>query len=367
MKSFLRPRARASRLPLLLALQLGAVGAAVVTPAAVHAQPANVDEEAGRQLATEAMGHYNESEFAKALESFDKAREVYPAAQVLRMRGYTLMAMERWLAAADALDEALKSDFKPLVPADAEHAEDQLEKVLTHLSVITVESSVSGATVKVDGGDPRPLPATIRLEPGAHTFLVEADGYEPVEESHELKVGEKTLSLDPVKAGGAPPPPKPLVEPEEPDEPDEPTDLFGWFPGQGPVGLTTAAVGIVTGGIGLASGLYGMSLRSSVQDNIAAHNQSFEPGCATQSDLCRANAQLINRDGARAADWENTGIAMGIVGGSLFVVGTTLWLFSEDSPLAPDEPSEPADAAFDMSCGGSVTGQGAAFGCQGTF
>ena len=323
------------------------------------------DEEKGRELAGEAMGHYNEGEFEAALESFRKAEAVYPAAQVLRMKGYTLMALENWLEAADAIEAALKTDYKPLVPRDAEHAEDQLKKVLEHLAVVEMRSNAPRATVAVDGQSPVDLPATIRLLPGEHRFVVEAPDHETLEQQKDLAVGEHDLGFDMKTLDPDAPQPEPVAKPEpEPEpEPEEPGSAFGWFGGQGPIGLTAMGVGAAVGGVGLGLALYGTSLRSAVRDNIDAHNASYGPSCEREPQLCAYDAELINRDGRRARDLQNTGMVMGIAGGGLLVVGTVLFLFSDDSPLAGDE----ADSARLPRCGGGTDGVTFGVSCHGAF
>lgn len=347
------------RLRWLLHICLALMVLLAATPAAAE------DEEKGKELAGEAMGHYNDGEFEAALESFRKAEAVYPAAQVLRMKGYTLMALENWLEAAEAIEAALKSDYKPLVPRDAEHAEDQLKKVLEHLAVVELRSNAPSSKVTIDGQTPRKLPTTIRLLPGAHRFVVEAPGHETVERQEDLEAGEHDLAFDLTILDADAPEPEPLDEPEpEPaPEPDEPTDLFGWFGGQGPIGLTAMGVGAVVGGVGLGLAIYGTSLRGAVRDNIDAHQASFGPGCEREPTLCAYDAELINRDGRRARDLQNTGMVMGIAGGGLLVVGTVLFLFSDDSPLADDAPT----TASSLRCGGGTDGSSFGLSCHGAF
>jgi hypothetical protein len=321
------------------------------------------DEAKGRELAGEAMGHYNAGEFEAALESFRKAEAVYPAAQVLRMKGYTLMALENWPEAADAIEAALETNYKPLAPKDAEHAQDQLKKVLEHLAVVEMRSNAPSATVAIDGQAPRALPATIRLLPGAHRFVVEAPDHETLEQQKTFSVGEHDLGFDMKTLDPDAPQPQPLTKPEPEPKPDEPSRSFGWFGGQGPLGLTAMGIGAAVGGVGLGLALYGTSLRSAVRENIDAHNASYGPGCEREPQLCAYDIELINRDGRRARDLQNTGMVMGIAGGGLLVVGTILFLFSDDSPLADDE----ADTARLPRCGGGTDGVSFGLSCHGAF
>jgi hypothetical protein len=136
--------------------------------------------------------------------------------------------------------------------------------------------------------------------------------------------------------------------------------MFGWFPGQGITGAALAGVGLALGGVALGTGIYGITLSDSVDENIEAHNANYDAGCRQNTDLCLRDASLINRDGERAADYKNVAMITGIVGASLFTVGAVLFLFSDESPLAPtDEPATKAE----VRCGAGL----AAVGCAGRF
>src|SRR5690349_18670912 len=63
-----------------------------------------------RQAASEGLQAYRASEFEKALNLFEQAKALYPSAQIIRMIGYSLLAMERWMPAAEAMEAALVSD-----------------------------------------------------------------------------------------------------------------------------------------------------------------------------------------------------------------------------------------------------------------
>src|SRR3954470_24751017 len=66
-----------------------------------------------RQTAGEAFTAYKANEFEKALGLFDQARALYPSAQILRMAGYSELALERWEKAAASLEAALASNLSP--------------------------------------------------------------------------------------------------------------------------------------------------------------------------------------------------------------------------------------------------------------
>jgi hypothetical protein len=228
---------------------------------------------------------------------------------------------------------------------------------------------VSDATVTIDGGNARSLPATVRLEPGEHSFVVSAADHEDAEATKTLAEGQQiTLELDPTAireddGDRPPPPPKPVPKPDTSDQGDS---GFGWFPGQGTVGLITAGAGLVAGGVAIGLGVYGIQLQSAVQENIDAHNTNYDANCNRNRDLCLNDITLINRDGQRAADHKNAALATGIVGVGLVAVGVTLFLLSDDSPLAPDDGSDRAS----IRCSPSMdarTGTSYGVGCFGSF
>src|SRR5262245_35996417 len=67
-----------------------------------------------RQTALEGLTAYRAGQFDKALALFEQARAVYPSAQVLRMEGYSLLALEKWIKAAESMEASLVSEIGPL-------------------------------------------------------------------------------------------------------------------------------------------------------------------------------------------------------------------------------------------------------------
>lgn len=332
-------------------------------PRAALADPTEEDEEKGRDLARDAMAHYKDGEYDQALGLFEQARVIYPAGQVLRMTGYTLMALERWLEAADMLDQAIAATYKPMVPRDVEHAQDNLNEVLKHVIVLEVISDVPGAQLSIDGAAAVGLPYKQRMLPGTYELVVEAEEHDPVKKEVTVPAGESVqYKLDPTPVADDEPDPDPRPKPQPKPEPDTSASVFGWFPGQGLVGIAAGGVGLVMGVVGIGVGGYGTSLRGAVQDNIDAHNQNYDASCSQHRDLCLSDIELVNRDGQRAQDYQTAGLALGITGAALFAVGTTLFLFSDMSPLAPDEGAEES-GKLSGSCGLSLGG----VGCAGTF
>jgi hypothetical protein len=337
-----------------------------------RAQPEGLDEEQGRELAIEAMAFYKQADYEGALGKFEEAEKVYPTGQVLRMKGYALLALSRWLEAARALDAALSTDYKPLMPRDAEHATEQRAKALTHISSVSISSVVDEASVSVDGETTRKMPITVRLEPGKHRFVVSAPEHEDVEVTKKLAEGQQILlDLDPKAPPSEEvetPAPRPKAVPK-PRQPDQRGDSFGWFPGQGTVGLIAAGAGLVAGGVAIGLGVYGVQLDSAVQENIDIHNTNYDASCTRNRDLCLNDITLINRDGERAAAHKDAALATGIVGVGLLAAGVTLFLLSDDSPLAPDDGADRARLRCtpSMDPRGGAHGTSYGLGCFGSF
>ncbi|MBI4706207.1 MAG: PEGA domain-containing protein [Deltaproteobacteria bacterium] len=326
-------------------------------------QPSGADEAEGKRLAMEAFKEYQASDFKKALDSFEKARKLYPSGQVLRMTGYSLVALERWLEAADALEDALRTDFKPLSDADRGDTQKNLDTALSHLSTLSLTAKVDGATASIDGGEPREMPVKIRVLEGRHTVVAKAEGYHDSERSIKVAGGQpfdlevELRKPEPVKKPK--PERKPEKKPEEaetPEEkpapveekpespPEEGAPSAGWFPYQGPIGLATAAAGAVLGGVSIGLLASGGALRGTVQENIDAHNAAYGEGCALGDyTLCYYDIQLINHDGERASSLQQAGVGLGVASLALVATGVTFFVLASSSPAAAEAEAEPAD------------------------
>lgn len=322
----------------------------------------------GRELATSALELFNKGSYAEALKKFQEAESAYPTGQVLRMEGYTLAALKRYMEAADLLERALTASFKPLPPADSDDAKSQLAEVKKNLATVTIRAAIDNASVRLDGGAPLPLPQTVRMLPGSHHFIIEAANHETLDVMRLVSVGDSDLELTPrVKPAPAP---KPASAPAP-----KPSNLFaGWFPHQKAIGLAVAGVGLAVSSTALGLGIYGTSLNSAVQTNVNVHYSNYDASCAQNTALCFVDLALINQDGARAAAYRNAALVTGLTGAGLALFGALSVSFAPDGPFAPrtktpagtEGPSgnEPSSVArLRLRCG--VTGVGAA--CDGSF
>ncbi|MCC6526186.1 MAG: PEGA domain-containing protein [Polyangiaceae bacterium] len=348
-----------------LAAVLAALACSLSTGLAA-AQPADPEGE-GKRFAKDALEAYQAQEFDKARGLFEQARELYPTGQVLRMTGYTYLALKSWAEAADAIEAALKATYKPLSDTDRTDAEGQLAVALKHLGTVSVKSKVAGATVRVDGGDAKPLPADLRLLEGEHKVVVSAKEHEDASATVTVKGGEPSaivLDPKPKKTDAPPPPPPPEPEPE-------PAPGGAWFPYQGPIGLALAGTGAAVGGLGIGLLVYGSTLRGAASDNRDSHLASYGDACQYGDlTLCYYDTQLINRDGERAASAFGAGLGLAITGGVLLAAGITFVaaapsLGSGEAPKADD--GTPAKGPVSVACAPGVDAEGAGVLCGGTF
>jgi hypothetical protein len=345
----------------------------VVLAAPALGQPSAEEEEQGKQLAREGFEAYKQGDYQTALTQFEQARAVYPTGQVLRMTGYTLLALERWDEAASTLEAALKTEYKPLADDVRAEVQGNLDEALKHVATVVVTSDVLGATVSIDSGDPLGLPAEVRLLEGTHTFVVSAEGHKDAERSMDLPGGERLeIEMHPTRLDAPKPQPQPQPQPQpEPEEPAGP----GWFPHQKEIGFAVGGAGLAVGVTGVALLVAGSSLRSATQENIDAHNADYGADCSKGSyELCYYDAMLINEDGARAQSQQTAGLVMTLVGGTLLATGVLFVAFAPWGDESEAEGAGSGDAAGDEARRGAPQtwvrcgpyGQ-AGLGCVGTF
>src|SRR5690348_849855 len=133
----------------LLAL-LAAGSLALAAPAAAQSPD---EVKAARQTAGEALTAYQAGEFDKALKLFTQARTGYPSAQIIRMIGYSELALEHWEKALESLEASLDGKVSPLSKDDRKEVQEQINKAMVHIGVITVVTKAPGAKLSVDGGE----------------------------------------------------------------------------------------------------------------------------------------------------------------------------------------------------------------------
>jgi hypothetical protein len=358
-----------------LAIAFVALSAALpiaISPGVAHAQaapPTASPQEIAlaKQTATEGLAAYREGDFAKALSLFQQAKAVYPSAQVLRLEGYSLLALARWEAAAASMEAALESQVGPLSADDRKHVGEQLALATAHLATLNVASTVPGAKLSIDGGDAVPLPLNrpVRLVEGKHKVVVSAPEHDDLTEELTLEGGkavERTLDPTPVKKEEPPPPPPP--------EPPPPPKKSGWFPMQRPIGFAVAGVGLAAGGAALATGLAAAQIRGNVASDVEIHTSNYGQAC-NKGDyrLCLFDRAVINHAADRADMLRDATVGLAIGAGVLAAGGVVLIVFAGDDK-ADAAPADKTGLARPRAAGGRVTcGLFASPGlaCSGTF
>lgn len=342
---------------------------AFTTPAAAQS-PEEI--KIARQTAGEAFTAYKANEFEKALGLFDQARALYPSAQILRMAGYSELALERWEKAAASLEAALASTLAPLDDATKKDVQEQLAKALNHLATVAVSSRVPDTTLKVDDGPALPLPLDrpIRLLEGKHRFTVSAPDH--IDATDELKLeGGKLieLPLDPTEKAKPPPPPPVVIAPQLPPP------RKGWIPHQKMVGYGVAGAGVAVGATALIVMIQSLQLQGLVKDDVAAHLGHYGERCAKGDPrLCAYDISVTNAEADRADALRGASIGLGIGAGVLIAAGVVLVVAAPKTPAKPAlietdphvaiPPPPSAKTSPTLAC--SLAGLGGV-SCAGTF
>jgi tetratricopeptide (TPR) repeat protein len=339
---------------------------ALTTPSAAQS-PEEI--KIARQTAGEGFAAYKTNEFEKALGLFDQARALYPSAQILRMAGYSELALERWEKAAASLEGALASTLSPLDDATKKDVQEQLAKALNHLATVAVSSRVPDTTLKVDDGPARPLPLDrpLRLLEGKHRFTVSAP--EHIDATDELKLeGGKLveLPLDPTEKAKPKPPPVVVVAPPPPPP------KKGWIPHQKMVGYGVTGAGVAASATALIITISSLQLQGLVKKDVDDHLARYGQGCAKgDARLCAFDIAITNDEADRADALRSAGIGLGIGAGVLVAAGVVLVVAAPKTPkpaatepgvTAPPPPT--AKASPTLAC--SFAGLGGV-SCAGTF
>lgn len=317
-----------------------------------------------RQMAGEAFTAYKAGEFEKARGLFEQARALYPSAQIVRMDGYSELALEHWEKAAELLEQSLVAKISPLDEAGRKDVQEQLGKALAHLGTVILSSRVPATEYSIDDGPSKPIPdKPIRLLEGKHKFTVRAKDHLDATEELRIEGGKSVgLTLDPKEKAKPPPPPPP------PPPKVVPPPRKGLFPNQKNVGIGLAGGGVALGVGALATFLVGMKLKSEANKDTEIHRGFYGDRCEKGSyQLCAFDAAVINRqlDQADALGNASIGLLVGAVvlggGGAALILTAPK---AQTKPPPPDEHASPRPPSASVRCG--ITG-GLGFSCTGAF
>jgi hypothetical protein len=357
-----------SRRPLALALCVAfGLAAQPAGPSFAQEQVSQAQIQLARQAASEGLQAYRAGEFDKALNLFEQAKALYPSAQILRMIGYSLLALERWMPAAEAMEAALASKVTPLSGDDRKDVGEQLQKAMSHIGVLTVSSNVEGAKLAIDDKPPVDLPIDKRrMEAGKHKLTVTAPGHEDLVQEVDLEGGkplEIALDPEPIKE---PEPPKP-----PPPPPPPPPKKVGWFPNQRGVGFGLLGAGVGVGLGALGTGLTSIHLANNVDRDTRIHEAMYGTNCS-RGDLrfCNLDRQVISADARDANTLRAMTLGLGIGAGVLVATGVVFVIVGGggqgDEKPKDEAPAAPATGGIvrSLSCG-PFGGPG--LSCSGTF
>jgi hypothetical protein len=226
----------------------------LVAASTTYADPAATRQEAKRlrDEGTEAM---RVSDFAHAVDCFQRAYELYPSPNLRFNIGVALDKLGRVPQAVDAFEEFLEATAGG---ADEAHrfAGARLAALTPQVArlELTVDPASAGATVRVDGEHVRwPRPGGIPVAPGERRVRAEQRGWAPVEQQVTATVAAPVaLTLRLAAAPPDPPAPRPALVRAAPAAAPPRTPLYRRWWVWTAASAATVAVAL---GVGLGIGL----------------------------------------------------------------------------------------------------------------
>ncbi len=272
--------------------------------------------------------------YQEADAAFTKAWALSKSFDVAGRLGETKLEMGRHREAAQYLSFALRN----ALPSTRASRRDALKKALDDakkkLATVKLSASVVEAKILVDGTpmDPIFLGPEVFVDPGSHTFLADANGFDAKKQTVEMKAGEiyvVTLTLEKTAAkappGSVPPPPAP-------------TPLLGKVLGG------VGGLGLVLGGvfIGVAESrkndANGFAAKTIVDGKHTCPKQG--PGPTDTCDKLRSATGDVDLFG-------NMGIGA-LIGGGVLIAGAAgyvLFFAPKEPEKAPDSKGEKGEPA----------------------
>jgi hypothetical protein len=171
-------------------LELGSSGGTA------SAQPSSSDvgdvDAAFRALVSEGLREYDTGNWSEARALFQRAYELVPSAEALRMMGNASYELRQYARAVELLERALSETARPLRPERAVEANDALERARRFVVVVTLELVPANLQLEIDLSPIAPRPdGTILMDPGTHRFIARAPGFQTRELDVELRAGDR--------------------------------------------------------------------------------------------------------------------------------------------------------------------------------
>ena len=277
----------------------------VCAPASAQSSK-SYDETIARAVAEFDHGNWEE---ARAL--FRRAHDSNPNARTWRSLGVTAFELRRYVDAIAELEAALADPRKPLTPKQRDEVQGLLSRAREFVSVYRVRIAPEDAEVIVDGKATTLTDGKLFLDPGQHTVMVRAGGYQERREDLSVAAGtqeELSIELSTVGEPSQAPEESPRVEAQP-----EPT--------QAPILKRRRVWTWVLGGTALAFAGAG------VGTGLAAR------GKVDDYEKCKSSCGAVKNEGQRLQTMTN--VAFGLSGALL--AGAVVAFFLEGR--SDDEPS----------------------------
>ncbi len=188
-------------------------------------------------------GHWEE---ARAL--FRRAHEISPNARTWRGLGITAFELRRYVDAVTELEAALANPLKPLTDKQRQEIQSLLARAREFVSTYRLTVVPPGATLLVDGQPAELRDGELLLDPGTHTLLVRAAGYQDRHAELRADAGQREqlsieLQVERLHGAEAAAPPAAAVQPGRSEAAPQPRRVYAWtLTGVAAGALASAAV-----------------------------------------------------------------------------------------------------------------------------
>lgn len=200
----------ASRLRVLAVTLALAASGLVQVPAPAHAQPAQKSINAAaraKELFKKGKREYDAGNMRGAYEAYIAAWDIQKSFDIAGNLAVVEIATVRYVDAIEHLRFAL-ANLPVSGSAEKQRSvlQGQVREARAQVGAITIQVSVEGAAVTIDGRavGVSPLKGEVYVDPGDHTVVAAASGFEPAKESVRAGKGSTHLVMLTLKKPGAP-------------------------------------------------------------------------------------------------------------------------------------------------------------------
>lgn len=173
------------------------LASSLASPRRALAQGAGEDENAYSAIIKRALSEFSQAHWEEAHALFRRAHDINPNARTWRGLGITAFESRRYVEATADLEAALVDPRKPLSPEQREETVRLIAQAREFISVYHVKIQPASAQVIVDGKQATLQSEQLHLDPGPHTIVVRAPGYEERRAELRAAAGDQDeLSLE---------------------------------------------------------------------------------------------------------------------------------------------------------------------------